>query len=262
LVQDLLYLVRNEFGEIGEKMKHKTNIAVLACGLALWASAGGALAAISHSNINLSTLDVKAYSDTGQSGALQAATLNPYSGGYGVTSAGESTDPPHHAVDNIGNREALLINFKADAKLESVKIGWPTSVYDTDITVLAWGGAAAPVFGSTTKYSDLVGLGWDLIGHYANLSTSTAKAVNVMNPVSSSYWLVMAYNNSFGSFKTDTSPVAGTLGGGNDYMKFLSVSYSTPTPPDQKVPEPSTALLLGVAMFGLVGWRNRRNAVR
>jgi hypothetical protein len=260
LVQDLLYLVRNEFGEIGEKMKHKTNIAALACGLALWASAGGALAAISHSNVNLSTLDVKAYSDTGPGDALRAATLNPYGGGYGVTSAGESTAEPQHAVDNNGNREALLINFGQSAQLESVRIGWKNT--DADITVLAWGGAAAPVFASTTKYSDLVGLGWDLIGHYANLSTSTAKAVNVVNPVSSSYWLVMAYNSSFGSTRTDSSSSTSGLGGGNDYMKFLSVSYSTPTPPDHKLPEPSTALLLGAAMFGLVGWRNRRNAVR
>ncbi|KAB2928200.1 MAG: PEP-CTERM sorting domain-containing protein [Dechloromonas sp.] len=264
LVRDLLYVVRTEFGEIGEKMKHKTNIAALALGLALWASAGVAGAATSLLNDSLDNLTVSGYSNSGTGGALQAKSLTWWSGsGYGMYSPGESGSP-QHSVDNSTYQESLLLNFGQSTTLESVTIGWKDT--DADITVLAWkpdvAGAAAPVFSSTTKYSDLLGLGWDLVGHYANLAAGSAKSVNVSNPVSSSYWLVLAYNNSFGSTKTDTSSSTYGLNSGNDYMKFLSVSYSTPTPPDNKVPEPSTALLLGAAMFGLVGWRNRRNAVR
>lgn len=245
-------------------MKHKTNVAALVLGVALWAGAGAAGAATSLLNDPLDSLTVTGYSNTGTGGALQSRSLNWWNGdGYGIYSLNESGSP-QHAVDNNGYQESLLLNFGARTKLESVTVGWTST--DSDITVLAWKpgivGAAAPVIGSTTKYADLLGLGWSLVGHYANLVADTPRSVNVANSVSSSHWLVMAYNSAFGTTRSDTSSSTTGLDISNDYMKFLSVSYSTTTPPDNKVPEPSTALLLGAAMFGLVGWRNRRNVGR
>jgi len=261
----LLWFAHAEFGEIGEKMKHKTNIAGLALGLALWASAGTASAAVSQLNDTSDNLTVSGYSNSGSGGALQGRSLSWWSGsGYGMYSPGESGQP-QHAVDNNGYRESLLLDFGQSTTLESVTIGWKDQNQDSDITVLAWTGLpnqTAPVFNSSTTYGDLITLGWSLVGHYANLVANTAKSVNVAGSISSSHWLVMAYNNSFGTTKTDTSSSSSGLNSGNDYVKFLSVSYSTPTPRDNRVPEPSSALLLGAAIFGLVGWRNRRNVVR
>jgi len=73
----------------------------------------------------------------------------------------------------------------------------------------------------------------------------------------------MAYNTVIGAAPIRDS--AGGFAGDNklDYGKFLSVSYSpgTKTPP-HGVPEPSSALLLGAALFGFVGWRSRKLAAK
>lgn len=244
-------------------MKKVTNWLAVLCGLTMCLGAVPSQAAISQLDSTTDDLTVMGYTNTGSGGALVAKTPVWYSGGYGVISNSADAGTPQHAVDNNGFKEALLLDFGASTRLDSVTIGYRSN--DSDITVLAWTGLpnqSAPVFNSTTTYGNLTSLGWSLVGHYANLATGTAKAVNVVNPVSSSFWLVMAYNNAFGSTRTDTASSYSGLGGGNDYVKFLSVSYTTTTPPDHKVPEPSTALLIGAAMFGLVGWRNRRTAAR
>ena len=257
-------------------------------GVAFLAHAGSSMANISTNPVTsaLNTLTVAGYTDTGTSGALVKATgtaangcysinsasctpeLVWYSGGsgYGLTSTQSDRSSPNHALDNNINKESLLINFGAASKqLDKVTIGW-NGGYDTDITVLAWKPSdymnpanpvvAAPVFGATTKYADLVGLGWSLVGNYANLAPSVAKSVNITNPVSSSYWLVMAYNSAFSAYtpsdRSETNATITPL----DYGKFYSVSYSDGT--KNRVPEPSTALLLGAALFGLIGQRSRR----
>ncbi|WP_265947757.1 exosortase-dependent surface protein XDP1 [Dechloromonas sp. A34] len=249
-------------------MKNRISVSMLTLGLALLASAGSGWATTSVLNSTVDALSVTGYSNTGTGGALQTKTLTWYSGsGYGVNSGGETS--PQHSLDNVGYKEALLLNFGASTQLNSVKIGWKYN--DADITVLAWkpldymnpaiSNVTGPTFGASTKYSDLIGLGWSLVGNYSNLVTTSEKSVNVTSPVSSSFWLVMAYNSAFSGqqasdvsargFVADTSP---------DYGKFYSVSYSSGTKTQTEVSEPSTALLLGAAMFGFVGWRSRKRA--
>lgn len=253
---------------LGAKMKNRINASLLILGVALAASAGSGWATTSVLNSSVDTLNVSGYSNTGTGGALQTKTLTWYSGsGYGLNSGGETN--PQHALDNNGYQEALLLNFGASTQLDSVKIGWKSN--DADITVLAWkpldymnpamSNVAGPTFGATTKYSDLIGLGWSLVGNYSNLVTTSVKSVNVTNPVSSSFWLVMAYNSAFSGqqasdvsargFVADTSP---------DYGKFYSVAYSPGTKTQTEVSEPATVLLLGAAMFGFIGWRSRQSA--
>ena len=226
---------------------------------------------------SVDALTVAGYSNTGSGATLQAKNLTWWGGsGYGLAST-PSESNPEHAVDNNGYQESLLLNFGASTKLDAVTIGW-NGGNDSDITVLAWNPAAymnaainpatiaAPSLVGKT-YSDLLGLGWMLVGNYANLAAGVTKAVNGGDqPVSSSYWLVMSYNNLGGgvgaSTASDTTAGNFVADGTPDYGKFYSVAYSAGTTTENDVSEPSSALLLGAALFGMVGWRNRRLAVR
>lgn len=251
---------------LGVKMKNRINVSMLVLGVALLASGGSAWATTSVLNSTSDALAVTGYSNTGTNGALQVKPLTWYSGtGYGVNSGGETS--PQHSLDNMGYQEALLLNFGASTQLNSVKIGWKSN--DADITVLAWkpldymnpaiNSVGGPTLGASTKYSDLIGLGWSLVGSYSNLVTTSAKSVNVTNPVSSSFWLVMAYNSAFsGQQASDVSARGFAADSSPDYGKFYSVAYSPGTKTQTEVSEPSTVLLLGAAMFGFIGWRSRR----
>lgn len=186
-----------------------------------------------------------------------------YGGGLGITSLGESTRSPHHAIDNNGAIESMLITFSdgvsgstyADkVNLSSVRFGWVSG--DSDFSVYAYTGSGAgnPI-GLT--YSNLTSNGWTLIGHYNGGNTgSTPTSYNIANSVYSSYWLVGAYNG-----------VGGSLDKGNDYFKLAKlVGTACPSPttpgcggtPPSSIPEPSTLLLLSGGLLGLHRYSRRR----
>ncbi len=175
--------------------------------------------------------------------------------GAGDRGDGVEGGPPEHAMDNNERSDSILFSFAGDkVQLTGVEIGW--SQTDSDIFVLAYTGSGALKLGDL-NYGDLTSNGWTLVGNYPDIGTNTKVAVNTGTytggtPVSANYWLIGTYNSAFGA----TGCYVGTknkCNEGNDYVKLLAV-YGTPTH-DNKVPEPSSALLIGFAIVGL--WRFR-----
>lgn len=227
---------------------------------------------------------VSAWSNTKNNGAslnayIESAYLGVYSGGLGTTnrdagsSAGDSNEgtiqnssSPGHTMDNNSRNDSMLFDFGAgkSAQLKSVTVGWWYN--DSDIMVLAYTGTGTPTFTSANQgYSNLLASGWSMVksgtggaqanylnaaGGAAAQSTNTATyvplAVNDLN-ISARYWLIGALNTIVQALPAGVSDTK------RDYVKIaaMSVSYS-------QVPEPSSIVLAGAALAGVVALRRRR----
>lgn len=175
---------------------------------------------------------------------------------------------PEHAFDNNQRTDAAMFQFGKSTTLKQVTFGWSTT--DLDFTVLAWTGNGVPTMGNyfiTNTNNNLVAGnqnmvvgqgnytatgavngGWTLVGNYAQnaLGSSQTFGINAQN-VSSSYWLIMAYNSAFGG--------GSNLDMGNDYFKLFSVAGTS----SQQVSEPG-ALALALLALGGVAYSRRRRA--
>jgi hypothetical protein len=247
-------------------MKTIRNISSLSAFVCVVLASGSASAATwtysSTSPVSNSGLSATAtaFSAANNTTATITATTAYYGGGLGVTSSGETTTSPQHAIDNNGAIETVMLSFSngvsgissADkVNLTSASFGWSST--DADFSVYAYTGTATPtVLGLT--YSNLTSNGWSLIGHYNNAASTTAKTVTFANTVYSSNWLIGAYNGL-----TTTSGASSS----NDYFKLASVTGTkcptTGTIPagcngggtPGGVPEPGTLLLMGAGLLGL-----------
>ncbi len=184
-----------------------------------------------------------------------AAVTNQGGSGAGMTTTGESTASPNHAIDNSGATELVSLKFGSAIKLESVTIGW-NGGYDSDISVLAYTGAAPqPASIAGLSLSGLLSSGWTLVGSYANLAVGVAKTVTNASNISSSWWLVSAYNSGFG---TSANSSSSGLDNNNDYFKLLAVAGTAVGATGGKVSEPTTIALFGLALLGTVATSRRR----
>lgn len=175
-------------------------------------------------------------------------------GGAGAT--GNST-----AMDNDPTTLApnlILLKFNSAVVLDRVTLGW--SLNDADITVMAYTGALAPTsFLAGRAASNLTSggatAGWSLVQNAGDRSPDTATYASGSNinytinqaGISSSYWLISAYNSSFGG---------GAMDGLVDYVKLLGVGTRDIV---AQVPEPGTAVLAGLALLAL--WSQRRRTL-
>jgi hypothetical protein len=203
-----------------------------------------------------------ANSATASNTILQDAYLGVYSGGLGVAnrdgasasstdrdSGDNPTQVPEHATDNNQRYDSVLFSFAKSIQLTQIGIGYLAT--DSDMTVLAYTGTSVPPPLAGKSYAELTATqGWTLIGHYDNVGTNAPRTVNAAG-VTSSYWLIGAYNPLVGG------STGWTLG--NDHVKIASLAGEVPQPPSQ-VPEPSSLLLLGTALAGIMGLRRKRGS--
>ncbi len=218
--------------------------------------------------VGSTTASVTAWSNTGSGGKYaRAAITDQGASGVGITSAGETTASPNHAIDNFGNSELVLLNFGTDkVSLSQLSTGWAYN--DADVSVLRWNATTGPDLTTMTTSGTTDGLiaqGWQLVasgdvdGVTANNNvTFGTKTFGFTGGTSSSWWIISSY---FGGN-------SGNLDAGNDYFKLLSFTGTCTgnqtggacgTPPTSQIPEPASLALVGIALAGMVGARRRKS---
>lgn len=177
-----------------------------------------------------------------------AALSNQGTSGFGVRHSGEPSGSPDHSVDSATNTDLIALNFSQSVALTGVKLGWWET--DSDISVLYYDGALAPTIGGNTL-AELLSGGWKLLSSFANVGNEPGDAVGFnggATPVTSSWWLVSAYSQSYGGGEGWTKH--------NDYVKVLSVAgHAVKPPPPNGTPEPASLALFAAALLGMAGVR-------
>lgn len=202
-------------------------------------------------------LTVQAWANDGTGSTYRAAAVNDQgASGFGVWNATEGIGAaaPAHSMDNeTPGIDLLRLDFSVSQALTSVTLGW-TGV-DGDFQVLRWGGAgpAASISGRTA--TQLLSDGWVLMGTgvgsntvFNGLSTGDTDQTFTFNSgnLTSTSWLISAYNSSFSTAGATT---------GLDQIKIGGITTFVP---GGSVSAPGTLALAGLGLLG-AGLLRRRN---
>lgn len=200
-------------------------------------------------------------------------TLTDYSGnGIGMLS-GTDSGSPTHAIDNNGNTEAVLLSFGNNVALTSIGLGFTsngtqsncasgcnsnTATIGVDVSLFRWVGTGAPNLASTV--ANLMS-SWELVGNYGDLAYDTTNPYNTVNSknLSSSYWLISAYNSGF-KVTNNVTESRGTIDATDDYFKLFAVAGNVTPSPRSTVAEPASWALASLALLGVAGLRRRKAA--
>jgi len=223
-------------------------------------------------NSNGVGLTTSAWSDTGGTTSptnspaetIQTAEIAIYSGTLGVINRDEDSGVPNHSIDSYdpndnpswGNDyDMILLEFDTAVSLTSFSIGWAREYnyfYQSDISLLSYtGNDAASIDGAT--WSSLVnGGGWISEENFPDIQQNSTVNYQSAQNTYSNYWLIGAYNNTFGSDNWTS---------GNDGFKLAGLTTQTfdalPVP-SIEVPEPDTLLMLTSGLLVLASSRRKR----
>ncbi|APW38782.1 hypothetical protein RD110_17520 [Rhodoferax koreense] len=214
------------------------------------------------------TVSALAYSTTGSGGSVASAALYDYGSNHlGVVTGAESPNSsPEHSMDNNVSTDLISLKFTSSVALTSITTGWAGAqtgqTADSDMSLLAYTGKAGydiatyDIAGKTI--AQLMAQGWTLVaninggtGAATYTTDNTGSALNASG-ISSSWWIVSAFNSGYGGSQTNVD-------GGDDYVKLLSVAGDIKTtPPGNKVPEPGSLALMGAAFCAALATRRRK----
>lgn len=164
----------------------------------------------------------------GSSPTFTTAGLTQWSGGLGVSNRNEGLSPgsPNHSTDNSSTIDYLKFTFSSAVNLSQLSFGW----VDGDSDFKYW-------VGNNLTTANLSSGGTTVNGGGSAGSYNISGTGNTL-------WVA-----------------ASPTGGNNDYFKLKTVTFTTPPPPTQGVPDHgSTVAFLGLALLGLAGLKRRMAA--
>lgn len=210
------------------------------------------------------------YSDTRTGKFMAAQTVRATNDYVGIRSydgaTAESTNSPHHAIDNISSSganyaELLHLNFSAAVDLTSIVATWTGkdygSGYNGDFMVFRWDGVDSNGIGTTP---DILGFtaagvqaansGWSLV---ASKDFSANKTQGIDSDKYSSHWLVTtAFGGTNDAFKLKTFSATVCA-----YTVKNGACKPPETPPNGQTPEPGTLALAALGALGVMRMRRK-----
>lgn len=212
----------------------------------------------------VNTLSVSAWSGSASSNYAAAAVTPAGSDGYGVGNASEGGKYAYGSSASVDNGtpgiDALLLNFTSGPEaLTNITAGWTGT--DGDFQIYRWTGGTvssnADLFSGKNTSNLVAAGGWELVSTVGGLTapTSNNQSVSGFNTglLTSSYWLLSAYNSSITTSASGTN--IGTVTSGVDQLMFLSVGTTTAP---AKTPEPMSLALVTTALVGMSLARRKR----